>query len=187
METPVNIRSLRDAPFELLRELESRARLAVSGQGRAAELPSEWVGVGFRLGGESYLASRDEVREILMPPDAVTRVPGTKPWLLGLSNIRGHLMSIVDLRALLSSGRVAVDRDTRIISVNHKEAACGLLVDEVLGFRRFVDSEYTDTAPQTIVRCEDYLAGAFRRGDEAWPVFSLKLLVESERFLQAAA
>ena len=43
------------------------------------------------------------------------------------------------------------------------------------------------TPPPTLVRCERYLAGAFRRGGEAWPVLSLKLLVESPSFLQAAA
>ena len=187
MATDANIRSLRDSPFELLRELEARARQALSGQGRAAGLPTEWVGVGFRLGGESFLASRDEVREILMPPDTVTRVPGTKPWLLGLANIRGQLLSLVDLRALLGSGRSVVDRDARVISVNHREAPSGLIVDEVLGFRRFVDSEYSTDTPQTIVRCEDYLTGAFRRGEECWPVFALKQLVESERFLKAAS
>ncbi|MEL7538436.1 MAG: chemotaxis protein CheW [Pseudomonadota bacterium] len=182
-----NIRSLRESPFELLRELENRARQALSGQGRAAGLPTEWVGVGFRLGGESFLASRDDVREILMPPDGVTRVPGTKPWMLGLSNVRGQLLSLIDLRGLLGSGRVAMDRDTRVISVNHKEASCGLLVDEVHGFRRFIDSEYSAETPQTIIRCEEFLSGIFRRGEESWPVFALKPLVESERFLKAAS
>ncbi|MEM8984243.1 MAG: chemotaxis protein CheW, partial [Pseudomonadota bacterium] len=128
-----------------------------------------------------------EVREILMPPESLTRVPGTKPWLSGIANVRGQLMVIVDLRGLLGSGRSALDRETRVISVNHREASCGLLVDEVLGFRRFVDNEYSADVPQTIVRCEEYLTGAFRRGSETWPVFALRQLVESDRFLKAAS
>ena len=43
------------------------------------------------------------------------------------------------------------------------------------------------TPPPTIVRCDRYLAGAFRRGTESWPVFSLRSLLESAEFLQAAA
>ncbi len=41
--------------------------------------------------------------------------------------------------------------------------------------------------PPTMVRCERYLAGAFRRGAEVWPVFSVRALLESQPFLQAAA
>ena len=74
-----------------------------------------------------------------------------------------------------------------MLVANHREVPAGLLVDEVLGFRRFSDSEFSGTVPPTIVRCERYLAGAFRRGAESWPVFSLRSLVESAEFLNAAA
>ena len=47
--------------------------------------------------------------------------------------------------------------------VNHREIPAGLLVDEVLGFRRFAEGEFSGDAPPTVARCERYLAGAFRR------------------------
>ena len=62
----------------------------------------------------------------------------------------------------------------------------GLLVDEVLGFRRFAESEFSGDAPPTVVRCGRFLAGAFRRGAENWPVLSLRTLVESPSFQDAA-
>jgi twitching motility protein PilI len=61
------------------------------------------------------------------------------------------------------------------------------MVDEVLGFRRFAESEFSGDAPPTVVRCDRYLAGAFRRGPEQWPVLSLRTLVESSAFQDAAA
>ena len=182
-----DLHALRDQPFELLREMERRARSAVSGQGTGGGLPQEWVGVGFRLGGEQFVASRDEVREVLMVPEVRTRVPGTQRWLLGVANVRGHLLPLIDLKMLLGGGRTMVDRSSRVICVNHREIPAGLVVEEVSGFRRFVDGEYTDTAPPTIARCEQYLSGAFRRNSGVWPVFDLRALVESEAFLQAAA
>jgi twitching motility protein PilI len=78
-------------------------------------------------------------------------------------------------------------RSTRVLVANHREVPAGLLVDEVLGFRRFNDSEFSAVTPPTIVRCDRYLAGAFRRGSESWPVFSMKSLLEGPDFLQAAA
>ena len=62
-----------------------------------------------------------------------------------------------------------------------------LLVDEVLGFRRFAEAEFSGDVPPTVVRCERYLAGTFRRSQEQWPVLSLRTLIESAAFLDAAA
>ena len=62
-----------------------------------------------------------------------------------------------------------------------------LLVDEVLGFRRFADAEFTGDVPSTIVRCERYVAGSFRRGSEQWPVLGLRTLLEDPAFAEASA
>ena len=114
-------------------------------------------------------------------------MPGAKPWIKGLANVRGQLLPIIDLRQFLGSGVTPVTRNTRIVVVNHREIPAGLIVDEVLGFRRFAESEFTGDAPPTVVRCERYLAGAFRRAQEQWPVLSLRTLLESPAFAEAAA
>ncbi|HUO83119.1 MAG TPA: chemotaxis protein CheW [Gammaproteobacteria bacterium] len=181
------LRSLRDAPFALLAELERRARGAVAGKDRGGGPNREWVGVGFRLGGESFLAARRDVREVLPYPDHVTRVPGARSWVVGLANVRGHLLPLLDLKLFLGGGPIDAGRGTRVLTVNNREVPAGLVVDEVFGFRRFLDHEHTDAWPPTIVRCERYLEGAYRRDGESWPVFSLQALVESPQFLQAAA
>jgi twitching motility protein PilI len=185
--TAATLRNLRDKPFELLRELERLARVALSGQGRDVDSEREWVGVAFRMSAENFLVAREETREVLGFPSVVTRVPGAKPWIRGVANVRGQLLPVVDLRAFLGGGVTGTGRSARILVANHREVPAGLLVDEVLGFRRFADGEFSGTLPPTIVRCERYLAGAFRRGTESWPVFSLRTLLESSEFLQAAA
>ena len=138
------------------------------------------------MDGETFLAAREETREVLGYPPAVTRIPGAKNWVKGLANIRGQLLPMLDLRQFLGSGQTAAGRNTRIIVVNHRDIPAGLMVDEVLGFRRFADTEFNAEPPPTVIRCDSYLAGAFRRGGEVWPVLSLKNLIESQSFLQAA-
>jgi twitching motility protein PilI len=186
MSMGVDLAALVDQPFELLKELERRSRAAIAGRG-SGELPSEWVGIGFRIGDEQFVASRNEVREVLMLPNEITRVPGARRWMLGVANLRGHLLPLTDLKLLLGSGRTPLKRLSRVISVNHREVPAGLVVDEVLGFRRFMDNEYTDRWPETVVRCDRYIRGAYKRGQDIWPVFGLYELVESSSFLQAAA
>jgi twitching motility protein PilI len=187
MEQADALRSLRDRPYELLQELDRRARAAAQGKSDTTASGAEWVGIAFRLGGEAFLLAREETREVMGFPAAVTRVPGAKNWIRGLSNVRGQLLPVIDVRAFLGSGGTTVSRATRVLVANHREIPAGLVVDEVMGFRRFYESEFSADLPPTLLRCERYLAGAFKRGAEVWPVFSVRGLLESQQFMQAAA
>ena len=71
MSNPADLAALVEQPFELLQEMESRSRAAHAGQG-AGTVPDEWVGVGFRIGEEQFIASRDQVREVLASPERVS-------------------------------------------------------------------------------------------------------------------
>jgi twitching motility protein PilI len=182
-----SLKALRDRPFELLAELERRGRAVSASVGQESNAGREWVGVALRLAGELFLAAREETREVLSLPSALTRVPGAKGWVRGIANVRGQLLPIVDLRQFIGSGAAPATRNTRIIVVNHRDIPAGLLVDEVLGFRRFAENEFAGDIPPTVARVERYVAGTFRRGGEQWPVLSLRNILESPAFAEAAA
>ncbi len=181
-----SLRTLREHPFDLLQEIERRSRAAAAGAHGDATGLLEWVGVGFRLGQERFVVSRDEVREVLMVPPAITRVPGAKAWMRGIANVRGHLLPLVDLREFLGSGIGGMERGARALVANSSEFPVGLVVDEVFGFRRFVDRELDDEPPVTAIRADRFLAGSFSRGGEVWPVFSLTRLLDTREFQRAA-
>lgn len=181
----MSLAALIDQPFELLLELERLARRAVAardGDGQAAE---EWVGVGFKLAGENFVAARTDIREVLPVPEQLTRVPNSKPWMRGIANVRGQLLTVVDLKSFLGAGGSPQDRQARLLLVASREVPTGLIVDEVTGFKRFAEDVYSDQSPTTVVRCERYVDGAFRRGGETWPRFSLAKLLNDEQFLNA--
>ena len=183
--TEAALAELRRQPYALLREMERRALASAEAQGEGVET-REWVGIGFRLGAERFLAPRDEVREIVGAPGMLARVPGARPWVAGLTSLRGQLLTVVDMKAFLGGGATRLGRDSRILVINHRELGTGLLVDEVLGFRRFPEMARTEPPPEEALRCRRYLAGAFSEGDARWPVFSLAALAESPTFLRAA-
>ncbi|HVO46157.1 MAG TPA: chemotaxis protein CheW [Steroidobacteraceae bacterium] len=187
MSADAPLKSLRDRPFELLAELERRGRAVSAQVSQEGSAGREWVGVALRMAGDLYLVAREETREVLGVPAVMTRVPGAKSWIKGLANVRGQLLPIVDLRQFLGSGVTPVTRNTRVLVVNHRDIPAGLLVDEVLGFRRFAEGEFSGDAPPTVARCERYLAGAFRRASEQWPVLNLRSVLESTAFTEAAA
>jgi twitching motility protein PilI len=181
----LSLQALAGQPFELLVELERRARVAVAAREGAPSAADEWVGIGFRLGAERFVTTRGDVREVLPVPDQVTRVPGAKPWLRGIANLRGQLLTVVDLKSFLGAGSAATERQARVLVVANREVPTGLIVDEVVGFRRFGASEYREDAPAGVIRCEHYVEGCYRRGSEVWPRFSLPKLLGDEQFLMA--
>ena len=81
--------------------------------------------------------------------------------------------------------RVRLDQESLEADLDLDDYA-GVIVGEVMGFRRFVEGENADVMTQTRIRCDRYRAGVFRRGGEEWPVFAFDQLLDSEQFLQAA-
>ncbi len=175
---------LRGRPFELLLGLEEAILGAGTGSRRASA--NLWVGVAFRLGRYHLICSRTEIREVITWP-GVSRIPRAKSWLMGLANVRGQLLPITNMARWAGLGESSVSRSSRVIVVNHPEVPAGLLVDQVVGFRRFTaeDAGGQPTAmPETLT---PFLLGAYERDNETWAVLSLRDLVESEAFLQAAS
>lgn len=188
MAEATTLTDLVEQPFRLLQELDRRCRQAAAGrqQDAALETGDEWVGVALVMGGRNILVNRDEIREVL-PVPTVARVPGARAWLRGLANVRGQLLSVVDLNHLAGGQPTHVDRTSRVIAVKHPEIPAGLLVDEVRGFRRFQPDEAVDNQPEDLKgEFAGFLRGGFRRGEEYWAVLGLRDLVESQLFLQAA-
>ncbi|MEM8962932.1 MAG: chemotaxis protein CheW [Acidobacteriota bacterium] len=85
----------------------------------------------FTLGETRYAARVGEVIEVTTPPE-VTPVPNVPPWIRGVSNLRGEILAVLDLRLL--SGRESVTTDTgrMLVSVGG-DAMAGLIVDAVNG------------------------------------------------------
>jgi twitching motility protein PilI len=96
------------------------------------------------------------------------------------------LLTIIDLKLFMGAGPKFGGRESRVLVINSIEPPVGIIVDEVFGFRRFLDREHQSEAPETMIRCERFLAGAYERGDECWPVFCMRRLLDSEEFHQAA-
>jgi twitching motility protein PilI len=183
----LSLKALIDEPFKLLLAIEQGARDAIAKRQGAGAVVEEWIGVAFRLGNERFVTARADVREVLPLPDIQTRVPGAKPWLRGIANVRGQLLTIIDLKAFLGSGPMHPDRKARMLMLASREVPTAVIVDEVQGFRRFATGEFSESKPVTDIRCEHYLAGAFRRESESFPLFDLQRLLKDPSFLNAGA
>lgn len=95
--------------------------------------------LGVQIGAERYLLDLTQAGEIV-PVAPVTAVPHTAPWYLGLANIRGQLVGIIDLARYLDIGAVEAGPGARVVTfAAHLGFNCGLLVGRVHGLRQALD------------------------------------------------
>lgn len=176
----------RKHPFQVLKEYERLSLAHAVGLPEQIEISGQWTGIGFRLGGINLAASIGDIREILpFPP--LTRVPGAAEWLLGIANIRGTLAAVIDLRGFLEGEESQVTPRSRLLLVNQGGGAVGLLVDEVMGLRRFMDEEAAEEAKLVSSMVAGFIAREYEQDGVRWGVFDLDELLQRPNFVQAAA
>ena len=176
----------RQPPFELLLDYERRSLAHVAGLPEQIEAPGLWRGVAFRLGGHRYAAGFDEIVEILTLPE-VTPVPGSQPWLLGLANVRGNLLPVVDLKQFLEGERTVLHETMRMLVVKQAGGNVAVLIDELYGQRNFTDANRASPEALAAGRYAQFVKQAYELGGSLWGVFSMSTLTRSPEFRQSAA
>ena len=84
--------------------------------------------VGFEVGRETYGLPITALHEIVRVP-AITAVPDTPAYVEGVINLRGKIVSIIDLRKRFGVNTTKAARANRILVVEHRGRLCGLIVD----------------------------------------------------------
>src|SRR5499425_2575573 len=84
--------------------------------------------VGFQVGRETYGVPITSLHEIVRVPE-ITAVPDAPEYMEGVINLRGKIVSVIDLRKRLGEQKVASSRRNRILVVEHNGRLSGLIVD----------------------------------------------------------
>jgi len=84
--------------------------------------------VGFQVGRETYGVPITSLHEIVRVPE-ITAVPDAPEFVEGVINLRGKIVSVIDLRKRLGEKRVSPSRRNRILVVEYNGRLSGLIVD----------------------------------------------------------
>ena len=84
--------------------------------------------VGFQVGRETYGVPITSLHEIVRVPE-ITAVPDAPEYMEGVINLRGKIVSVIDLRKRLGEKKVAPSRRNRILVIEHRGRLSGLIVD----------------------------------------------------------
>jgi twitching motility protein PilI len=141
--------------------------------------------LGVLVGRHHCLLDLTQVGEIV-PQQAITAVPLTQPWYLGLANVRGSLTGVIDLARYLGDAAPPAGPDTRLLTFSATLGLpCALQATRVLGLRRLEDMQpaaaEADADPA-------WFAGRHVDADgQSWLRLDLAALVREPRFLQIGA
>lgn len=182
----MTVTEARLTPFDLLLDYERKSLAHVAGLPEQIEAPGLWRGVGFRIGPHRFASGFDEIVEIITLPE-VTPVPGTQPWLLGIANVRGTLLPVVDLKQFLEGERTVLHETMRMLVIRQSGGNVAVLIDELYGQRNFTDANRAEPESLSDGRYAAFVKQAYQLGGYLWGVFSMSTLARSPEFRQSAA
>jgi purine-binding chemotaxis protein CheW len=105
--------------------------------------------VGFNIGRETFGIPITSLHEIVRVPE-ITAVPDAPDYLEGVINLRGKIVSVVDLRKRFGKPATALDRHSRILVVGHRGRLAGMIVDSASEVIKIPESEI-ERAPAMMV------------------------------------
>ena len=129
---------------------------------RKPERPEEaWIltdVVEFQLARETYAVESACVREV-QPLKRLTPLPGTPPFIMGVVNIRGQLITVLDLRKLFELPDKGISDFDKLIILHSAGTELGILADAVIGVRSLQLGGMQPSLPTLSGVRADYLRG----------------------------
>jgi purine-binding chemotaxis protein CheW len=126
---------------------------------RADEKPEMWV--AFTLAGETFALPTSHVREILRVA-SIARVPHAPLPVRGITNLRGHVLPVVDLRLRIGLPEARVDERSRILVIESRGRILGLLVDSAQQVLQIKRSAIQKAPPDVMTEQSYYILGLFQ-------------------------
>lgn len=138
--------------------------------------------ITFRLGSDRYGVSLSMVREI-QRAGRITPVPTAPDFVSGVINLRGSILSVVDIRVFFNLPSVVMGEETRILVVEDEGLIVGILVERV---DEIVDVSMEGVKPPLSLDkgiTEDYIQGIATHRGEMLIIIDLERILKNPRLV----
>lgn len=145
--------------------------------------------VVFHMGGSRYGLPIGEVLEMANVP-RTTPLPNAPDFIRGVANLRGEVLAVIDLRALLALESTATDllRERMIVVRSpQSEAVAGLIVDSVRGLARLGAGQIVQPSSPVEDRVADFLQGVASHEDQVLNVLDTRKLFAAPEIVSLAS
>jgi purine-binding chemotaxis protein CheW len=170
---------------ELVSRLDGELSEAAQGLGRPAEVQRRSRSVEDKhiivaLGDSFYGLPMKNVMEIQQLPQ-VTYLPNLPGWIPGVCNLRGNIVSVVDLKQLLGFEPTTVSAKTRFVvaRTDSQDLVTGLLVDEVAGIAEADPARIRRPVGRLEGHFGEFLKGTYETNDAILCILDLETMLNS--------
>jgi purine-binding chemotaxis protein CheW len=136
------------SPQESRDILKTRARALAQERGHGSQAAAWFEIVEFSLASETYGFESAFVREVY-PLKEFTPLPSVPPFVLGIVNVRGQILSIIDLKKFFDLPETGLGQLNKLIILRHEQMELGILADDILGARS-INLEALQSGPPTV-------------------------------------
>ncbi|MEO5362654.1 MAG: chemotaxis protein CheW [Magnetococcus sp. DMHC-8] len=144
--TQTAVTDRRETVMDPQQVLAARADMAARESGKVRTEGNVWMVVQFSINTEQYAIELLHIQEIF-PLKELTEIPGAPAFILGIVNMRGQIISVVDLRKLFDLPAQGLSEQNRIIVLRSPQMEFGILADAVQGVRSIPEAETTPSLP----------------------------------------
>ena len=144
-------------------------------------------GVGFSLLGRRFVVPMGQVSEMLELPMS-TRLPGVQPWVMGLANVRGRLLPLLDMAVFFGSSALGQKKQRRVLVLDTESLYSGLVVDQSFGMQHFTADLYSEQVDDVPEEIQPFVKGGYvDSSGVSWAVFDMSAIAQFPKFLNAAS
>lgn len=139
--------------------------------------------LGVMIGPNRWLLNLQEAGEIV-PVGAISPVPLTQDWFLGLTNVRGNLVSVIDFARYQGYAATAIDKDCRIVVFgSNLSFNSSLLVSRVMGLRNVAEMELQQGVQHDNKNTVGINRSYLDSDSYVWTELNLSTVVQDPKFL----
>lgn len=132
--------------------------------------------IGFMIGNEEYAVPILNVKEIIKPLE-YTRVPGVPNYVLGVFNMRGTVLPLINMRLKFGLPAIKQDKDTRFLVITQKDEMIGFMIDKLTSAIRIPESDI-EPIPETFNENQNLLQGIGKREDRLITILRVENLLK---------
>lgn len=132
---------------------------------------------GFKIMDGQYAIPVLEVQEVVKP-QKVTNVPLGPEYVDGLINLRGQIVTAINLRVLFGLPRKEDQDEYMNIIVRWGDSLYALVVDEIMDVMDVENSSFEDTPDTIDERLKSYIRGVFKLEDNLLTLLSLEKILD---------
>jgi len=139
----------------------------------------------FTLGEQTFAAPIANVFELSLPPELII-VPNTPQWILGISNMRGEIISVIDFKGFLNIEPDSLNKPSRMIIVQtrDKQMVLGLMVDSISGIKYFSVDTIQPLEQQEPGLSDAFFLGACLHESQVVIFLDLEQILQSSKMRQ---